>query len=97
MEISNVRIWLVNDIKLKAYVSIVINEEFMIRDIKIIQADRGLLIAMPNKKIKNDTYMDVAHPINSDTRVKIEKAILEVYSKKITSKDFNEQERISEN
>jgi len=97
MEISNVRIWLVNDIKLKAYVSIVINEEFMVRDIKIISTDKGLLIAMPTKKIKNDTYMDVAHPINTNTRIQIEKAILEVYNKKITSKDFNEQENTSEN
>jgi stage V sporulation protein G len=79
MEITEVKIFPVHEEKLKAYVTIVIDQCFVVRDLKIINGSTGLFVAMPSKKRSDGTYKDVAHPLNKGTRVMIEKLILEAY------------------
>ena len=80
MQITDVRIRKVEkEGKMKAVVSITIDEEFVVHDIKIIEGEKGLFIAMPSRKAADGEYRDIAHPINSDTRARIQKLILEKY------------------
>ena len=80
MQITDVRIRKVEkEGKMKAVVSITIDEEFVVHDIKIIEGEKGLFIAMPSRKAADGEYRDIAYPINSDTRDRIQKLILEKY------------------
>ena len=73
MKITDVRVKKVSkEGKMKAVVSITIDDEFVIHDIKVIEGDKGLFIAMPSKKAADGEYRDIAHPINSDTRARIQ-------------------------
>lgn len=82
MEITDVRVRKVQkEGKLKAVVSITIDEEFVVHDIKVIEGDQGTFIAMPSKKAADDEYRDVAHPINTATRNKMQTVILAAYDK----------------
>lgn len=65
--------------KLKAVVSITMDDEFVVHDIKVIEGEKGVFIAMPSKKALDGEYRDIAHPINSETRERIQKIILEKY------------------
>ena len=65
--------------KMKAVVSITIDEEFVVHDIKVIEGEKGLFIAMPSRKATDGEYRDIAHPINSETRERIQGIILEKY------------------
>lgn len=65
--------------KLKAVVSITFDDEFVVHDIKVIEGEKGLFIAMPSKKAMDGEYRDIAHPINSGTRDRIQSTILEKY------------------
>ena len=65
--------------KMKAVVSITIDDEFVVQDIKVIEGEKGLFIAMPSRKASDGEYKDIAHPINSSTREKIQRIILEKY------------------
>ena len=64
---------------MKAVVSITLDDEFVVHDIKVIEGEKGLFIAMPSKKATDGEYRDIAHPINSETRDKIQSLILEKY------------------
>jgi stage V sporulation protein G len=79
MEITDVRVFPVEEEKLKAFVSIIIDDCFVISDIKIISGANGLFISMPSKKRKNGTFRDIAHPLNNETRRKIEEKVLSRY------------------
>lgn len=80
MQITDVRIRKVEkEGKMKAVVSITIDEEFVVHDIKIIEGEKGLFIAMPSRKAADGEYRDIAHPINSGTRDRIQRMILEKY------------------
>ena len=80
MQITDVRIRKVEkEGKMKAVVSITIDEEFVVHDIKIIEGEKGLFIAMPSRKAADGLFRDIANPINSDTRYRIQKLILEKY------------------
>lgn len=80
MNITDVRVRKVSkDGKMKAVVSITIDEEFVVHDIKVIEGEKGLFIAMPSRKATDGEYRDIAHPINSETRDRIQKMILEKY------------------
>ena len=82
MQITDVRVRKVaKERKLKAVVSITMDEEFVVHDIKVIEGEKGLFIAMPSKKAVDGEYRDIAHPINSETREKIQSIILENYEK----------------
>lgn len=77
MNITDVRVRKVaKEGKMKAVVSITIDDEFVVHDIKVIDGEKGLFIAMPSRKAADGEYRDIAHPINSDTREKIQKIIL---------------------
>ena len=65
--------------KMKAVVSITLDEEFVVHDIKVIEGEKGLFIAMPSRKATDGEYRDIAHPINSQTRERIQKIILNKY------------------
>ena len=69
--------------KLKAVVSITLDDEFVVHDIKVIEGEKGLFIAMPSKKSGDGEYRDVAHPINSSTREMIQTVILDAYQKSL--------------
>jgi stage V sporulation protein G len=80
MNITDVRVRKVaKEGKLKAVVSITIDDEFVVHDIKVIEGEKGLFIAMPSKKTLGGEYRDIAHPINSDTREQIQSLILRRY------------------
>jgi len=80
MEITDVRVRKVTkEGKLKAIVSITLDEAFVVHDIKVIEGEKGLFIAMPSKKALDGEYRDVAHPLNSETREMIQSIILQKY------------------
>lgn len=80
MQITDVRIRKVTkESKMKAVVSITFDNEFVVHDIKVIEGEKGLFIAMPSRKATDGEYRDIAHPINSETRDRIQKMILEKY------------------
>lgn len=79
MNITDVRVFPVGEEKLKAFASIIFDDCFVVSDIKIIQGDNGLFVSMPSKRRKNGTFRDIAHPLNSETRMRIEERILEKY------------------
>ena len=82
MNITDVRVRKVEkEGKMKAVVSITLDQEFVIHDIKVIEGDRGLFIAMPSKRTMDGEFRDIAHPINSETRESIQKTILDAYEK----------------
>lgn len=82
MKITDVRIRKVTKQgKMRAVVSITFDNEFVIHDIKVIEGERGLFIAMPSKKATDGEYRDIAHPINSDMRKMLQDTILEAYDK----------------
>lgn len=89
MQITDVRIRKVTkEGKMKAVVSITMDNEFVIHDIKVIEGEKGLFIAMPSRKSGDGEYRDIAHPINSETRDKIQKIILENYE--IAAEEYEE-------
>ena len=80
MNITDVRVRKISkEGKMKAVVSVTIDDEFVVHDIKVIEGDKGLFIAMPSKKAMDGEYRDIAHPINSGTRDRIQSTILEKY------------------
>ena len=85
MNITDVRVRKVEkEGKMKAVVSITIDQEFVIHDIKVIEGDRGLFIAMPSKRTADGEFRDIAHPINSDTRESLQKLVLESYERSLS-------------
>ncbi len=81
MKITDVKVFPVDEDKLKAYATITFENCFIVRDLKVISGNKGYFIAMPSKKRKDGTFRDVAHPLNSETRKMIEDAVLEVYER----------------
>ena len=81
MKITDVKVFPVDEDKLKAYATITFDNCFIVRDLKVISGNKGYFIAMPSKKRKDGTFRDVAHPLNSETRKMIEDSVLEVYEK----------------
>jgi stage V sporulation protein G len=88
MQITDVRVRkITKEGKMKAVVSITLDDEFVVHDIKVIEGEKGLFIAMPSKKAADGEYRDIAHPINSGTRESIQKTILEAYAKAMEEPD----------
>ena len=85
MQITDVRVRKVaKEGKMKAVVSITLDDEFVVHDIKVIEGEKGLFIAMPSRKASDGEYRDIAHPINSGTRERIQQIILEKYEAALT-------------
>lgn len=88
MKITDVRVRkITKEGKMKAIVSITLDDEFVVHDIKVIEGEKGLFIAMPSKKATDGEYRDIAHPINSSTRESIQKIILDSYAKALEEPD----------
>ncbi len=88
MQITDVRVRkITKEGKMKAIVSITLDDEFVVHDIKVIEGEKGLFIAMPSKKATDGEYRDIAHPINSATREIIQKTILDSYAKALEEPD----------
>ncbi len=83
MEVTEVRVFPVNEEKLKAYVTITFDDCFVVRDLKVINGNNGLFVAMPSKKRKDGTFKDTAHPLNNETRKMIEEKVLAEYEREI--------------
>jgi stage V sporulation protein G len=79
MEITEVKVFPIQEEKLRAFVSIVLDRCFMVNDIKVIQGRDGLFISMPSRRKKNGDFKDIAHPLNNETRRMIEERILTEY------------------
>ena len=91
MNITDVRIRkITNEGKMKAVVSVTFDEEFVVHDIKIIDGQNGLFIAMPSRKVGEGDFRDIAHPLKSETRNKIKDAIFAEYEKPLEEQDSNE-------
>jgi stage V sporulation protein G len=83
MDITEVKVFPVNEDRLKAYVTLTIDDCFVIRDLKVIEGHSGLFVAMPSKKRKDGQFRDIAHPLNQETRDLIERKVFEAYEKEI--------------
>ena len=82
MNITDVRVRKISkEGKMKAVVSVTIDDEFVVHDIKVIEGDKGLFIAMPSRRSSDGEYREVAHPINTSTRERLQAVILEAYEK----------------
>ena len=82
MNITDVRVRKISkEGKMKAVVSVTIDDEFVVHDIMVIEGDKGLFIAMPSRRSSDGEYRDVAHPINTSTRERLQAVILEAYEK----------------
>jgi stage V sporulation protein G len=85
MEITDVKVIPVDDEKLKAFVSIVFDQSFVVTDIKIIHGPKGLFVSMPSKKRKDGTFKDIAHPLNNQMRQYLEEKVLSVYKQQVAA------------
>lgn len=96
MQITDVRIRkITSDGKMKAIVSVTFDDEFVIHDIKVIEGQNGLFIAMPSRKTPDGEFKDIAHPINTETREKIQKSIFDQYEK-VKNEESEDKENIEE-
>ena len=84
MEITDVRLRRIEtEGKLRAYVSITFDDSFVVHDLRVIDGTKGMFVAMPSKRLPNGDHKDIAHPINTEIREKIQNAVLEVYQKEV--------------
>lgn len=83
MKITDVKVFAVNEDRLKAYITITIDDCFVVRDLKVIRGNDGLFVAMPSKKRKDGQFKDIAHPLNQETRDEIERAVFEAYENEV--------------
>ena len=82
MEITEVKVYPAKESgRLKAYATIVFDESFIIRDLKVIEGTKGYFVSMPSRKRKDGTFRDIVHPLNSDTRSSIENMVIEEFKK----------------
>jgi len=86
MEITEVKVYPAKEGKLRAYVTMVFDNCFIVRDLKVIQSDKGMFVSMPSRRKKDGSFKDVVHPLNSETRKNIETRIIKEYEK-ITGDD----------
>jgi len=86
MEITDIRIFPVDEPKLKAFVSVIFDRCFIVSDIKIIDGNNGYFLSMPSKKRRDGTFRDIAHPLNSETRNAMEEAVIKAYLRMMKEK-----------
>ena len=83
MEITEIKVFLKDDRKLKAYVNVVFDNCFIIRGLKVIDGSRGHFVSMPSRKKADGSFADVAHPINNEIRIMIEEKVLDAYEREL--------------
>ncbi len=86
MDVTEVKVFPVNEERLKAYVTVTFDDSFIIRDVKVIQGNSGLFVAMPSRKRKDGTFRDIAHPLNNEARRRIEGVVLDEYEKELSKR-----------
>ena len=95
MQITDVRVRKVSrDSKMKAVVSVAFDHEFVVHDIKVIEGEKGLFIAMPSRRASDGEYRDIAHPINSETRDMLQRVILEKYEEMLREQEAEAAETV---
>lgn len=89
MKITEVKVYLAKEnSRLKAYATIVFNDSFIVRDLKIIEGHRGLFVSMPSRRRKDGTFRDVAHPLNAEIRQMIEESVLQAFETMLNSSEI---------
>jgi stage V sporulation protein G len=86
VEITEIRVTLRNEEKLKAFANVTFDNAFVIRGMKIINGNKGFFLSMPSKKRPDGTYQDIAHPVNSEMRRLLEERVLEAYEEEVAHK-----------
>lgn len=81
MEITEVKIYPANEGKLKAYATMVFDNCFIVRDLKVIKSDKGYFVSMPSRRKKDGSFKDIVHPLNAETRTLIEETVVKEYYK----------------
>lgn len=84
MDITEVRIHLRPERKLKAFATVTFDQTFVVHNVKIVEGKKGLIVSMPSRRIKDGSFRDIAHPITNEFRGKLEKAVLDAYNKALT-------------
>jgi stage V sporulation protein G len=87
VEITEIRLTMRGEEKLKAFANVTFDNSFVIRGLKIINGNKGYFISMPSKRRPDGTYQDIAHPINSEMRRTLEKMVLDAYEKELKLKE----------
>ena len=83
MEITEVRIHLRNEDRLKAFATVTFDGVFVVHNMKVVNGNKGLIVCMPSRKIKDGSYKDIAHPITNEFRHTLEQAILKTYNEEL--------------
>ena len=97
MQVTDVRIRKVESVsKMKAIVSVTFDDELVVHDIKIIEGQSGFFVAMPSRKMGEGDFRDIVHPINSETRNKIQDAIMAKYDQMVLNETMNENKQVEE-
>ena len=102
MEITDVRLRKIEtEGKLRAYVSITFDDSFVVHDLRVIDGTKGMFVAMPSKRLPNGDHKDIAHPINTEIREKIQNAVLDVYNRELeeapqVKEEAKEEEKVEE-
>lgn len=86
MNITDIRIFPVDEPKLKAFVSIIFDHSFIVSDIKVIEGTQGFFLSMPSKKRRDGTFKDIAHPLNAETRKMLEDQVIAAYNAEMAKK-----------
>ncbi len=94
MDITQIRVFPVKEDKLKAFVSIIFDDCFVVSDIKIIDGINGLFVSMPSKKRRNGTFRDIAHPLNNETRKAIEEKVINRYHEVLEESGEHSESRV---
>ncbi len=94
MDITQIRVFPVEEDKLKAFVSIIFDDCFVVSDIKIIDGINGLFVSMPSKKRRNGTFRDIAHPLNNETRRMIEEKVINRYNEVLEESGVHSESRV---
>ena len=92
MEITEVKVYPANEGKLKGYATMVFDGCFIVRDMKIIKSDKGLFVSMPSRRKKDGSFKDIVHPLNSETRKKVEQAVVIEYKRVIGEEEEGEDQ-----
>jgi len=96
MTITEIKVYPVNEDKLKAYVTVTFENSFVVRDLKVIQGNNRLFVAMPSRRMKDGSYRDIVHPSNAEMREVLEKAIFDKYNESLKSPGSNKKDYESE-
>ena len=81
MEITEIKVYPAKEGRLRAYATMVFDNCFIVRDLKVIKSDKGMFVSMPSRRKKDGSFKDIVHPLNSETRKTIEQKIIEEYEK----------------